>query len=217
MRGARVVVFDLGGVLVRICRTWEEACARASVPVRDMGRFREGNEAARRKELTHLHQTGAIACGEFFGAIASASGGQYSADEVRRVHEAWLIGDYAGVEALVEGLARAGTRTACLSNTNHAHWEVLSAGPGRSRAVERLGTHLVSHRMRAAKPHEDIYRLAEESLGASPAQIVFFDDLEENVEAARRRGWRAHLIDHAGDPAAQIDRRLACEAVGQYE
>ena len=29
-----IVCFDIGGVLVRICRTWEEGCIAADVPLR---------------------------------------------------------------------------------------------------------------------------------------------------------------------------------------
>jgi putative hydrolase of the HAD superfamily len=201
------IIFDLGGVLVRICRTWEEACILARVEVRDMVRFREPALVARRKHFTHLHQTGAMTCRAYFDAIAGASAGLYSADDVRLVHAAWIIEDFRGVAELVERLARVGYRTACLSNTNHAHWAVLRSGDRErppSAVVSRLAHRLASHELGRAKPDDEVYRLAEESLNAGPGEIVFFDDTEENVRAARHRGWAAHLIDHAGDPAAQI-------------
>jgi FMN phosphatase YigB (HAD superfamily) len=33
---------------------------------------------------------------------------------------------------------------------------------------------------------------------------VFFDDLAENISAARACGWNAVHIDHTGDTAAQV-------------
>jgi FMN phosphatase YigB (HAD superfamily) len=42
----------------------------------------------------------------------------------------------------------------------------------------------------------------------APGRIVFFDDVEENVAAARRRGWRGQRILHDGDPIAQVRRHL---------
>ncbi|HVZ93815.1 MAG TPA: HAD-IA family hydrolase [Phycisphaerales bacterium] len=203
----QLVCFDLGGVVVRICRTWEEACARAGIEVRDMSRFRTEETATRRHELVHLHQTGAMACDLFFEQIAASSGGQYSADEVRRIHVAWTMGDYPGIERVIQRLGRTpGLTTACLSNTNASHWRILHAGEGapRSPAVAALKHRLVSHELRAAKPNHDIYHLAQRQLGFSPTEILFFDDLAENVDAARAVGWRAEVIDHTGDTAAQV-------------
>lgn len=208
-RQSRVIVFDLGGVVVRICRTWEEACERAGVPVRDMARFREPAFAAERKRLTLLHQTGRIACAEYFDAIARQSGGLYTPDEVRRVHDIWIIEDYPRIADLICGL---GPRTACLSNTNDSHWRMMLRGRPEyapSEAVAALRHHLVSHELAAAKPGEEIYTLAEQRLEATPDSIVFFDDTEENVAAARARGWNAHLIDPLADPAEQIREVLA--------
>jgi FMN phosphatase YigB (HAD superfamily) len=58
------------------------------------------------------------------------------------------------------------------------------------------------------KPDQRIYRLAEAQLGVAGDAVVFFDDLEENVDAAQRVGWRAHQIDHTGDTAAQMREHL---------
>ena len=44
-------------------------------------------------------------------------------------------------------------------------------------------------------------------------EILFFDDAEENVQAARAVGWRAERIDPAGDTARQIAEALAQHGV----
>ena len=59
-----------------------------------------------------------------------------------------------------------------------------------------------------AKPGLDIYHAFVERTGHRAAGILFFDDLEENVVAARRAGWNAEQIDHTGDTAAQIRGHL---------
>lgn len=185
---------------------------QANLEVRDARRFSDPALAARRKHFHHLHQTGQIACKAYFAAIAESTGGLYTADEVRCIHNAWTLDDYPGVVDLIKRLRRAGLRTACLSNTNQSHWSILHRGDGprreRSTAVTSLHTHLASHLMGVAKPDEAIYRLAEESLGVAPDSLVFFDDLEENIAAARTRGWQAHQINHIADTAAQIEAHL---------
>jgi putative hydrolase of the HAD superfamily len=212
-----LILFDLGGVLVRICRTWEEACAHADIEIRGPARFRDPALAARRKHFHHLHQTGQIACKAYFAAISESTGGLYTADEVRRVHNAWTLDDYPGVSDLIRRIRQVGLRTACLSNTNQSHWTILLRGDGprreRSAAVTSLHTHLASHLMGLAKPDEAIYILAEESLGVAPGSIIFFDDLAENIAAARARGWQAHQIDHTADTAAQIEKHLKATGI----
>ncbi len=54
-----------------------------------------------------------------------------------------------------------------------------------------------SHLYGLVKPWPEIYRRFTRELGASPGEILFFDDREENVIAARAEGWRAERIDAA--------------------
>ena len=56
----RLVCFDLGGVIIRICRTWLEACRRAGLPVRDGIEGVLQREIETRRELNVLHQTGRL-------------------------------------------------------------------------------------------------------------------------------------------------------------
>jgi len=54
------------------------------------------------------------------------------------------------------------------------------------------------------KPHPDIYRMALETMGVNdPAQAVFLDDLEPNVEAARNVGMHGIRVDDDFGPALQ--------------
>lgn len=212
--GVKVVCFDLGGVVVRICRGWGEACVRAGVRPPEPGVFGRADLSARRRELVETYQTGGMGCDAFFAGLAEATGGQHTAEEVRRVHNAWIIEDYEGVAEVIERLNRLeGVVSACLSNTNHAHWAGMLGLPGgegwRSRAVREIGVKGASQLLRCSKPGVEIYRKAEALFGASGDAVVFFDDLKENVETARSLGWRACQIDHEGNPAEQVRSALA--------
>lgn len=48
-----------------------------------------------------------------------------------------------------------------------------------------------SHEVGLAKPDPKIYALTSDRLGVLPDEIVFLDDLETNVQAARELGWHA--------------------------
>lgn len=214
----RIICFDLGGVVVRICRSWAEACSRARLPERDPERFTEPRLVAARHELVDRYQCGRLGCDQFFSGLAGATGGLYTPEEVKRVHDHWIIEEYPGVAELIHALNRSGSATtACLSNTNHAHWIGMLGHPGApgmpSPAVQALQIHGVSHKMGASKPGEAIYRQAQELFAAAPADILFFDDLTENVSSARALGWRAELIDHTGDTAAQVRAHLSAHGI----
>lgn len=202
VNGIKLVCFDLGGVVIRICRSWAEGCAAAGISLRD------DPERARtepfRREIIHRYQTGRIEGDEFARRISDLLDGLYSPHEVMTVHQAWMIDEYAGVAAIVEALHRAGIMTACLSNTNHEHWIEAIRYP----AVARLRHHFVSHLLGLHKPEPEIYHALQRQLGLDAAEILFFDDMPENVEGARTVGWRAERIDPTACTATQIAAHL---------
>ncbi len=209
-----VVCFDLGGVLVRICRTWPEACARANIPVRSEQTLASENARATRREVVDRYQQGRMVCGAYFEALSQSLVGLYSPTEVEQIHDAWTLEEYAGVDALVSALEGVpGVTTACLSNTNHSHWQRLSGANGRAEypSVSRLRHRLASHELGCTKPDPAIYVMAERHFFAAPrsGRVIFFDDLVDNVTAARIAGWHAFQVDHTGDTVAQMRGHLA--------
>lgn len=204
-----MVVFDLGGVLVRICRSWEEACHRAGVPVRD-GWDREDARAAR-KEASRAYHDGGLSTEAFCDRLVATAPGLYSPDEVRRVHDAWLIAEYEGVRELIDDLHARGVVTGVLSNTNAAHWARLHT-PGEHApfgVVCKVRHAYASHLMRLSKPDVACFRAFETSVGAAAQRgVVFFDDLEENIAGAEAAGWRGVLVDHTRETAAPMREAL---------
>lgn len=211
-----LVCFDWGGVILRICRSWQEGCERAGLPVR--ADTASDTVKARRKKIAEAFQVGELTPEAFFARLAEATGGAYTAEEVERIHDAWLIDEYTGVGDVVgELLARPGVETGLLSNTNESHWRrhqrELCTGLECFPTVARLRHRHASHLLRLAKPGLDIYHAFVEQTGHRAGRILFFDDLEENVAAARLAGWNAEQIDHTGDTASQIRGHLRAYGV----
>ncbi|MBM4411216.1 MAG: HAD-IA family hydrolase [Chloroflexi bacterium] len=197
-----LVVFDLGGVLVQIVRAWGEAHARAGLthhPIAEDAAF-----LARRAPLLNALSVGHIAPVEYYAGVAEASDGVYTPDDIQRSHLAWHWAEYPGVDAAVEAIEAAGVLTGALSNTSEPHWADLRGPDTRYPTVARLRHAVASHLAGILKPDTAIYRAFEEASGVPAARLLFFDDLPENVEAARSLGWRAERIDPAGDTAGQI-------------
>jgi putative hydrolase of the HAD superfamily len=88
-----------------------------------------------------------------------------------------------------------GVRTGILSNMGDA----MEAGIVRRFAWMSGFTHSTfSHRVGSIKPEAAIYRDAIEGLGVPAEQVLFVDDREENVLAARANGMHALVYaDHA--------------------
>jgi putative hydrolase of the HAD superfamily len=210
-----VVVFDLGGVVVRICRSWQEGTARAGLPFHP--EIMDPERLAARKALVRRYETGEIGCEEFFAAVSASMGGRYTPGEVRRVHDLWITGEYVGVGSLIEDLHALGLQTGVLSNTNAHHWRQQTAGehgPALFPTPQRVKHLHASHLLRLTKPQLAIFRAFEQATGFGPGQIVYFDDLAENIAGARGAGWDAHLIDHTQETVPQMRQRLQERGVG---
>jgi HAD superfamily hydrolase (TIGR01509 family) len=190
-------------VVIRICRTWSEGCARAGVPDRGIGALTAEHDA-----LNADYQRGRIHVDTYTSGVSALLDGVYSPVEVRRVLDAWTIEGYPGIPELVDELHAEGLATAILSNTSHEHWITFD----RYAAFRRVPVRLASHELGALKPEPAAYRAVEAATGCGGEEILLVDDLAANVAGAGALGWRAAQIDPAGDTARQV--RAAVDAAG---
>jgi len=200
----RHICFDWGGVILKICRTWEEGCAQAGVPkqTKKVG-------AACYKKMRAIeprYQTGQMSDKAFFRSIAKVSDEAFSIEDVEKVHNGWLLEEYPGVDELIDELNEyADLTTGLLSNTNVMHWDRMEEDSPSAFAIEhKHGSHLFG----LAKPDEKAFAAYERRVNASGPQILFFDDSIEHVEAARAFGWLAEQIDHTKCTATQMRGHL---------
>lgn len=56
------------------------------------------------------------------------------------------------------------------------------------------------------KPQLEFYRQVTDELGTSPDTLLFFDDQQANVEAARSAGWSAELYTFGDDLSSLLAR-----------
>jgi len=197
----KLICFDLGGVLARIRRTWN-ACADA-VGVQT-GLSENGVHELTDFPLFDGFQLGAFETSHYLEELSRYL--SVSKADAIKVHNAILDKPYSGTHRLVRDLEEAGHRRACLSNTNALHWAILNS-PAFG-AIKELDFKMVSQEVRLLKPEPAIFQLFDAQAETSPDQVVYFDDHEGNVLAAREHGWNAVLIDHEGDTAAQMREAL---------
>ena len=84
-----------------------------------------------------------------------------------------------------------GILTAVLSNIGDS---VQQAMERELKWLSRFNVLVWSYRLRIAKPDPAIYRYTLEKLGTQPAETLFIDDRQENVEAATALGMKALLF-----------------------
>ena len=187
----RAVVVDIGGVLERVddatwpqrlISRWEQRAGRpAGAVLAALAEHAPGDEIA----------TGRLKERDVRAIYATALGlDDHDADEL--MAEMWdaYCGELdADMRDFVAGL-RPAYKTAILSNSADG----ARREEQRRYDFENLVDVIVySHEVGIAKPDPAVFELTEQRLEVQPHEIVFIDDHEPHVEAARRRGWYAVL------------------------
>ncbi|QMV17486.1 HAD-IA family hydrolase [Granulicella sp. 5B5] len=90
-------------------------------------------------------------------------------------------------------LQQTGVKTGILSNIGDAMEESILS---RFSWMNGFSHRTFSHRLKIAKPDIAIYHYAAQGLKTQPAEILFIDDREENVLAARTAGMVALRYDN---------------------
>ena len=181
MNDHRVLLFDLGGVLVEASG---QAALQSLLPHLDK------TEILARWHASHavgLFERGKITPEEFSAKFVSEWQIPLKPTEFLNAFASWVVGYYPGAKALLERLREKHT-LACLSNTNAAHWARL---PDVGTVFDVC---IASHLTGYMKPDRLAFKHAVETLRVPPEAIYFFDDLAANVEAARSMGIQAFQV-----------------------
>jgi len=108
--------------------------------------------------------------------------------------------------AFVEHLAQR-YRVMIFSNTNQGHWErALDMSAGRLGKIEAWLSHNIGDLKPAVSSFQTVARLAK----IDPARSIFFDDVADNVAAARQAGFQAEIFT---TQAALADYLRTVEAI----
>ena len=105
--------------------------------------------------------------------------------------------------AFVEQLAGR-YRVLIFSNTNAEHWaHAMGLSEGRLAAFEPY----LSHEIGDLKPAISAFNIVAEKAGLDPARCLFFDDIADNVAAARKAGFQAEVFTTKAALAACLEQR----------
>jgi putative hydrolase of the HAD superfamily len=147
----------------------------------------------------HEYDRGALTARAYWREVAGHAGVAFDAEQIAALLDAdvdlWTQLNLPMVEWAAR-LQGAGMRTGILSNIGDAIAEGIR---GRLPWLAGFDHCTWSHALGMAKPEPAIYLAAAQALNAQPARILFIDDIEKNIAAARAVGMRAiHYTDYAG-------------------
>lgn len=196
----KVLIFDLGGVLldIHIERSFGALLALG------MDATLLSEKRCLMDEMIQRYDRGDVSTADFYAYIAEAlpEGVRSLPEEelYERLHDIWnmMIGSFSPDKLKCLGALRdKGYRILMLSNTNEGHWEgierLFRLATGKALGDLFDGLYL-SYEMRMRKPEPEIFLSLLRSEGVEPSDCIFFDDLEENCEAARSVGIEAVLM-----------------------
>ena len=115
-----------------------------------------------------------------------------------------IPGPVPGSPRLVEQLHEAGVPLYAITNFGADTWAGFRP---TFPLLDHFRDIVVSGIEKIAKPDPAIYRLAAHRFGHAPGSMLFIDDSQANVAAARDCGWQAHHFTSADGLASDLRER----------
>jgi putative hydrolase of the HAD superfamily len=185
----KVILFDLGGVLVELSGVPTMLGWSGEAITPDMLWRRWLSSAAVRD-----FETGRTHHDHFARQLIVEMELRVEPEEFLESFIQWPRSLFPGVEALLDRIP--GTFTlAALSNSNSLHWPRMMNELGLGA---RFGHIFASHLLGKIKPDREIFEHVLDELACAPDSILYIDDNQPNIDTARGVGMRAELARGIG-------------------
>jgi glucose-1-phosphatase len=197
----KVLLFDLGGVVLevsfaRVLESW-------------------GKHAGVNPEILETrfvldafyerHERGEIVGTEYFDSLSQSLEINLSHAAYEEGWNAMLVGEVPGIRDLLEKASRQ-LPLYGFSNTNRTHWDFLKRQ--ESKVFGYFQKFFTSFELGQRKPDRAAFEAVARAIGVNPEEILFFDDLLENVEGARAAGLQAVHVQNVEDTKKAVESLL---------
>lgn len=192
------LLFDLGGVIVDIDfrRVFDAWSAYSGVPSATLGaRFTQDAHYER-------HERGEISAAEYFESLRSSLGIRLTDEEFERGWNAIFSGEIPGIPQMLHR-AKQHFPLYVFSNSNTVHQACWMREYASTLSVFRRV--FVSCDLGKRKPEPEAFMAVAREIGVPLPKILFFDDLEANVAAARKLGMQALHVRSAADVGRALE------------
>ena len=183
----KAFVFDLGNVIVsfnhrKIVEQLQRVCEKASEEI-----FAEAISST----LVQAYNVGKITSAEFFDSVNRSLKLEMDFADFSRAWNCTFEADPIIPEPFIKKLSES-YRLLVLSDTNALHFDFIMEN---FSILNHFDDFVLSHKIGAVKPSTEIFRAVIEKAECLPEECIFIDDVEKNVEGARRNGLNAlHFI-----------------------
>jgi glucose-1-phosphatase len=194
MQLGKVLVFDLGGVLV-------ENGGRAALTAMLPQKAQPGDVRLRwlASSVVQQFERGHISSNEFASSLVKEWGLELDPLEFIQAFATWPKGFFPGARELLINL-RPHYQLACLTNSNEVHWARFP------ELATMFDFAFSSHEIGHVKPDAAAYKFLLTRTKAEAENVYFFDDLQPNVEGARALGIKAIQVEGISALKAALQR-----------
>jgi HAD superfamily hydrolase (TIGR01509 family) len=190
MREIRIVLFDVGGVLVKL--------SGIDIMLDWLGHTTTPEEMWRQwlhSDTVRRFETGRIDAAAFALGVTGEFQLPVAPQRFLDSFVDWPMELYPGAADMLSHIPET-YRCALLSNSNALHWPRIINDLSLGALVE---SHFVSHLTGRIKPDADAFAHVVETFGCEPGEVLFLDDNRLNVEAATHFGMRAVRVQGAAE------------------
>jgi HAD superfamily hydrolase (TIGR01509 family) len=177
------ILFDLGGVLAAL--DGMPAIAKLLGEARD-------HEALHAMWMASpavvAHETGKIGPAEFASRVIADLGLPVTPEGFLEEFIGWFQGPLPGAAELLDEIPKE-YGVAALSNMSAVHWDAI----GATGLLQRFDRVFVSHETGCLKPAREAFTIALRGMQLHPSEVLFLDDGQRNVDAARALGMETVL------------------------
>jgi glucose-1-phosphatase len=200
----RVLLFDVGGVLVQL--------SGVKTMLEWMGPDITGDMMWKmwlESRPVREFERGRIGADEFAAAVTKEFRLPVEPQQFLTSFTGWVTGLYPGTLEMLAQIPHS-YQLAVLSNSNTLHWtrviDDLQLGPA-------FAHQFVSHLTGRIKPDAEAFEHVVDSLGCSPGQVLFFDDNTLNIDAAKRFGMQAVRVQGIDETKRALIERGIIEKI----
>ena len=186
----KVIVFDFGGVLYNVDYF---ATSKALGKLSDSPEIFENMSLVKIMNFACDFEKGLILADEFRTYIKATYKLNGSDNEINAAWNAMLLGIKSEAADFISKIKKM-YPIALLSNTNSIHYDFF-----KKESVELLklfGKVFLSYKIGMRKPDSEIYEFVCKNLDVLPDEVLFIDDSEKNISAAKEAGLNViHFSD----------------------
>jgi len=192
----KVILFDLGRVLMHIdFDAFPNGLGLTTTELRSQF------DQSKIQQFVRSYETGEMSTNEFLDSLYEIFKQQFSKEKILNAFDGIIVEDNQEIIPFVEHVCQQ-YRIAVLSNTCASHWEkVLRI----SSVIKLFPDVFTSFQLGSMKPSSIVYNKVCELLNVEPHEVLFIDDLQENVDGAIAAGMRG-IIFHNVDSIKYLMR-----------